>query len=95
MTLLVLSPVAGFLVGSLYLAWLWHDVRGLVSSDSPRRRFASGIAARFLVLSALLGGLLVAGAGAGPLVLGMVGFLAARIAATRGLLPFARMQKLR
>ena len=81
------APVAlalglGLLAGGLYFAALWISVRRL-TGDGGWRGFALAMALRLLAILGALGALAWAGAGAAELLAAGIGFVIARVAATR------------
>lgn len=82
--LLALAFAGGFAAGLAYFALLWRAVRRLTGGGGWGA-FALSAALRGGVLIAALAALAWSGAGAAALALAGLGFIAARLAATRAL----------
>lgn len=86
---LALGFAGGAAVGALHLALLWAGTRALPGRRGGARFLALAAARAGLVIGAAAGALAL-GAGAGALLAGLLGFLAARLAATRAARPRPR-----
>jgi hypothetical protein len=76
-----LALLAGFAAGLAYFAWLWRSVRGLEGQGAGR--LALGSLLRAGALAALVAAALLAGLRPVLLLPAGLGFLAARMLATR------------
>lgn len=78
---MVLSLGVGFLVGRVYFSWLRQSLQDLSGQAPSYRRFAWKAALRLVFVVAVVAGVLAAGVRAAFVLVGLVGFLAARIVA--------------
>lgn len=79
-----LAALAGALVGAAYMALLWVAVRRLPQASGGAMLFVALTVARAALVLGVLAGALALGVQAGGLVAGLAGFVAVRVAATRG-----------
>lgn len=80
---ILLSLAAGFLLGTAYFVSLWRSVRALSRSESRWRSFAAAGVLRLGGILGVIAAFLLLGADPIFILAGSVGFLAARLAATR------------
>jgi hypothetical protein len=76
------AAIIGFLSGAIYFAWLWRSVASLAACRQAPMTFAAGAVLRLGSLALAVGALLWLGLEPLFLLVGGIGFLAARAAAT-------------